>query len=380
VIDGIRSFFGTTYYGNTIGDYLIAFLIVFAAFTAARIVRFILRRYLKKIADRLRIVDFEKFQSAAVKPLVLAIIFYGIYRAVSFLTIGKALASVVPLEAILRVLVIIIISYGIYRLCDILSQYLMSVAKKTETKLDDMIIPILRKSLKVLVVVLAILFSLQSLGFDVGTLIAGLGIGGLALALAARDSIANIFGSIMIFLDQPFKIGERILIDGTDGVVEEVGLRSTRIRTLTGHLVAIPNATIAGAKIENISKRPTIRMLTSIGVTYDTGYEKLQRAVQIIKDILARTENLMPDYFVFFDEFGESSLNIFIIFWVSKPDYWLFKGTCEKINFEIKRQFEEEGIEIAFPTQTIYLKQEKEKLDKLAPKYPPEPDTKVKTV
>jgi len=366
----IKEFLSREYYQNTIADYFVAFLIILCGFIAGRIVRYILDRYLKSAVEGTRLARLASVSDAVVKPVSFSISCIGIYYAVRYLTFNETIENLV--NNLLKVLIIVVVAYALYKLCDVLAQYFLAVARKTETKLDDMLVPIVRKSLKVLIVMLAALFSLQNFGFQVTTLLAGLGIGGLAFALAARDSIANIFGSIMIFLDQPFKIGERILVEGTDGVIEEVGLRSTKIRTLTGHLVTIPNNTIANTKIENVSRRPTIRMLTSVGVTYDTSYEKLQKAVQIIKNILSRTENLMPDYFVFFDEFGESSLNIFIIYWVAKPDYWLFKGTCEKVNFEIKRRFEDEGIEMAFPTHTVYIKQEKEKLDSLAPKFPPE--------
>ena len=377
MLDGFKDFLSREYYQNTIADYFVAFLIILCGFILSRVARYVLEKYLKKIVERTRLSKLAAVSSTIVKPVSFSIVCIGIYYALKSLTFDEAIEELV--NNLLRVLITVIVAYAFYRLCDVLAEYFSSIAARTETKLDDMLIPIVRKSLKVLIVILAVLFSLQNLGFgkQVTTILAGLGIGGLAFALAAKDSIANIVGSIMIFLDQPFKIGERILVEDADGVVEEVGLRSTKIRTLTGHLVTIPNNTIANTKIENISRRPTIRMLTSVGVTYDTSYEKLQKAVQIIKDILGRTEDLMPDYFVFFDEFGESSLNIFIIFWVSKPDYWLFKGTCEKVNFEIKRQFEEEGIEIAFPTRTIYLKQEKENLDSLAPKFPPEPHTET---
>ena len=131
-------------------------------------------------------------------------------------------------------------------------------------------------------------------GVKIGPLLASLGIGGIAIALAAKDSIANFFGTLTILFDKPFQVGERVTIDGHDGVVEDVGIRSTRIRTLTGHLVTIPNEKVVNSATENIPKRPGIRWLTNIGITYTTPPAKVERAVQIIESILKDHESMDP--------------------------------------------------------------------------------------
>ena len=152
-------------------------------------------------------------------------------------------------------------------------------------------------------------------------------------------------------------MGDRIVVGGTDGPVEEVGLRSTRIRTLDGHLVTIPNGTLAHEKIQNISKRPYIKRVANITVTYDTPPEKVERAVEIIKDLLENHEGMSPDLppRVVFNEFLDAALNILVIYWYSPPNYWDFLAFNQRINLEILRRFNEEGIEFAFPTQTLYL-------------------------
>jgi MscS family membrane protein len=179
----------------------------------------------------------------------------------------------------------------------------------------------------------------------------------MAVALAAQDSLKNLFGFIMIVLDQPFKVGERISFEGHDGVIEEVGLRSVRMRRLDGHLVTIPNQMAADKMIHNIARRPFISRLMDIGITYDTPVEKVKKAVEIVKDILKDHEGMNPDYppRVFFKDFKADSLNIFAIYWYFPPSYWDFMAHCEYVNLEILKRFNKAGIEFAFPTQTVYL-------------------------
>jgi MscS family membrane protein len=194
-------------------------------------------------------------------------------------------------------------------------------------------------------------------GKPMSTILAGVGLGGLAFALAAQDSIKNFFGSIMILLDKPFAVGERIVVDGYDGPVEEVGFRSTKVRTLTGHLVTVPNERAASSTIENIGRRPYIRRTLGVTITYDTPPDKVERAVKIIEDLLNNHEGMNPDFppRVFFSDFNAASLNIVVFYWYHPPDYWQFLAFSQDFNLKLMRAYEEEGIEFAFPTQTLYL-------------------------
>jgi Small-conductance mechanosensitive channel len=164
----------------------------------------------------------------------------------------------------------------------------------------------------------------------------------------------------MIILDKPFKIGDRIVTQGYDGVVEQIGFRSTRVRTLTGHQVTIPNEKMAGVSVENIGRRPSIRRLTNITITYDTPIEKVEKAVAIIREILENHEGMDPEFppRVYFNEFNDASLNIMMIYWYFPPNYWDFLHFSEGVNLKIMRAFEAEGIEFAFPTTTTYLAQD----------------------
>jgi MscS family membrane protein len=216
-----------------------------------------------------------------------------------------------------------------------------------------------RTAVRVTLVVAAALIWLDNIGFKVSTLLAGLGVGGLAFALAAQDTLRNLLGSIMILLDKPYKVGQRIVVKGHDGVVEEIGLRSTRMRLLTGHQTTIPNDEMAKIDIENIGQRPHIRRLANIGITYDTPPEKIEKAVDIILKILDNHEGMDAEFppRAYFSEFNPYSLNILVLYWYHPADYWGYMQYSQWVNLQIAREFHKEGIKFAFPTQTTYLSQ-----------------------
>ncbi|MBC2709976.1 MAG: mechanosensitive ion channel family protein [Desulfosarcina sp.] len=216
-----------------------------------------------------------------------------------------------------------------------------------------------RTFLKIVVVLFFVLLWLDNIGFDVSKVFAGLGIGGLAVALAAQDTLKNFIGSIMILLDKPYRVGQRIVVKGHDGIVEEIGLRSTKMRLLTGHLTTIPNDEMARTDVENIGRRPHIRRLTNISITYDTPKEKVEKAVSIILEILDNHEGMDAEFppRAYFNEFNPASLNLLVLYWYHPADYWGFMQHSQQVNLQIMQRFEEEGINFAFPTTTTYLTQ-----------------------
>jgi len=196
------------------------------------------------------------------------------------------------------------------------------------------------------------------MGYNITSLLAGLGLGGLAVALAAQNTLSNVFGAIAIFVDQPFRVGEQVQLEGFSGTIEVIGLRSTRLRTFDGTLVTFPNSLVANAKIENMTARPTRRTHFTIGVTYDTSYEKLQKGVEILRDVMSAHSGTHGCR-AYFNSYGDFSLNIMAQHWSKHMDDYEAHLKClEDINFEILKRFEEEGIEFAFPTQTLYVKSE----------------------
>lgn len=250
------------------------------------------------------------------------------------------------------------VAFFVYSLVDVVDYAITHLTAKTHTKMDDMMAPMVRKSLRVVLVVLALVHVAEILsGEPIATVLTGLGVGGLAVALAAQETIKNFFGSLVIFADKPFELGERVVVGGHDGTIEEVGFRSTRIRTLDGHLVTVPNGELANQMIQNIGKRPFIKRVMNVTITYDTPPEKVQQAVDILKELLDNHEGMDPEFppRVFFNDFNDCSLNILVIYWYHPPAYWDYLAHAERLNMELLKRYNEAGIEFAFPTQTLYV-------------------------
>ncbi len=253
------------------------------------------------------------------------------------------------------------VAYALYRLVDIVEYFLEYLTSKTATKLDDMLVPVVRKSLRFTISMISGLYVAQCIfgSENIKVILASAGIGGIALALAAKDTIANFFGSITIFADRPFQVDDLITIDGKTGSIKEVGFRSTKLRTLQGHLVTIPNSTIANSILENIGDRPFIRRTTNLTITYDSGVSKTELALRLVKEILAGVEEINTDSNypprVYFSAFNDCSLNLYMSYWVKPADYWVYQRVNELVNLSILRRFEASGIDFAFPTQTLHI-------------------------
>ena len=346
--------------GNSLWQWLALLGILLASFVVGKTVAFLLERHGAKLRDsgRLRVVGrIFGFVAGPIKMFCLAI---GLYVAGLVLTLDAKLESL-WLKTCAAVAVIAT-AWVVFRMVDVVEDLLQRLTSKTDTQLDDQLVPMIRKTLRVFVVIVTALLIAQGIyEWDIGPLVAGLGIGGLAFALAAKDTIANLFGSVTIFTDRPFQLGDRIKIKGHEGTVEEVGFRSTRIRTLVGHLVTLPNAVITNEAIENVSKRPSIKRVLNVTVTYDTSPEKLRRAVDILREMLAaRMEHFPPGNppRVHFSDFNADSLNIVVYYWYAPAEWWDYMEFSEAFNFELLTRYNDEGIEFAFPTQTLYVKQD----------------------
>ena len=340
---------------NELWRVLALFGIILLSLILGRIIKFILINYGATLEKRERFVAATTLSSIA-KGSIFLIAALGITFGISFLHVKEKAGEI--LTTLTSILTTIGIGYMIYWLIDVPSSWLSNLAEKSESKLDNMLVPLVRKGLRISLVVLIIVQILQILSDKpITSIIAGLGIGGLAVALAAQDTLKNIFGSVILFVDKPFELGDRVVVDSHDGPVEEVGLRSTKIRTLEGHLVTVPNGELANKTIQNIGKRHYIRRVANITITYDTPPEMIDRALEILKELLENHEGMNPDFppRVFFNEFNADSLNIMVIYWYHPPDYWSYMTFCERFNKEVFRRFNEEGIDFAFPTQTIYL-------------------------
>lgn len=340
-------------------------LSILAAYIVGKIIGIGFNRF----ADRLKKKDRHAtaaLMQATGSTMGFFLLVVGVAFGLRFVNIPDAFQSVAKM--IVDILFACVGGLFAWRLVDVATAAFETYASKTPSKMDDMLAPIIRNGLRVVVVVLFAVQVVQIASHqELSSVLAGLGIGGLAVALAAQDSIKNIFGSIIIIGDKPFMIAERIMVDSVDGVVEQVGLRSTRIRTLSGSLVTIPNGELANKTIENLGRRERLRRTFDITLTYDTTPEKMRRAKEIVQEILSvgpnqggRTEDgdvqnpAFPPR-IFFSEFASCSLNICVYYWYNSTDYWSYMAYGEWFNLELLKRFNAEGIEMAYPTQTLFL-------------------------
>lgn len=243
----------------------------------------------------------------------------------------------------------------VYLAVEAVGDVLGDFVAKTESPMDDQLAPFATKTLKILVVVLGTLMIVQGFGLNVVSLLAGLGLGGLALALAAQDTAANVFGSITILFDQPFKKGDLVNVNGVTGTVEDIGFRSTRIRTAGNSLVAVPNAIIAKEKVENIGARAARRVSHDLGIHYDTPAETIVLFCKNVRAIIEKEEKVDPSNIqVFFNRYGDSALNIMIVFnaRVATQDAELV--IQERVLLEILNLAKSMNIVFAYPTRTVY--------------------------
>lgn len=243
-----------------------------------------------------------------------------------------------------------------YKLVDVFSLYLESLAGKGESNLDNHVIPLIRKVLRVFVVVVGGLFILQNLDVNITALLAGISIGGLALALAAQDTLKNFFGSLMIFIDKPFSVGHWITSGDIDGTVEEVGFRSTRIRTFRNSLTYVPNGKLADSTIDNHGLREYRRFFFHIAITYDTPPDLIEVFVQGLRKIVDTHPNTRKDFYIVeFNDMGDFSLKIMFYIFFAVPTWPEELKARHEVLIEIVRLAEKLGVRFAFPTQTLHM-------------------------
>jgi MscS family membrane protein len=299
---------------------------------------------------------------AAAKPLSLFILVYGVYAALSPLfgqfegpgstnLVRSVAAGFTDLAGTVAVL------WLFYRLLRGIEGQLRRQVSM-EPRVEELLVTLVGKTLRIVVIVLGAILIIQNVtGLEIAPLLASLGLGGLAVALAAKDTIANFFGTLAIIFDKPFHVGEHIRFDKYEGVVESIGLRSTQIRTFDGALVSIPNEKAASSGVENVGRRPTIRWHTNLGLRYDTPPDKVGRAVEIVTEILADPAHMNPTLppRVFFNGFNDWTLNIAVFAWFEPALWWDYQAWLQDKCLRIMRSFAQEGIEFAFPTRTLFV-------------------------
>jgi MscS family membrane protein len=232
-------------------------------------------------------------------------------------------------------------------------------ADQTENKFDDLLIPLLRVALRFIWAGIGLLALAKFLEYDITPLLTGLGIGSLAFALAAKDTIENLFGSVSIILDRPFQIGDWVVIDKVEGEVEKVGFRSTRIRTFYNSVITVPNSNLIKAVVDNMGQREFRRINVTLGLTYQTPAHKVTEFCEGVRNIIMKQENTRKDYFqVWFKNFSASSLDIMLYCFFVVPDWTEELRAREKLLLDIYTFAEEIGVSFAYPTQTLFIEKE----------------------
>ncbi len=339
---------------------LLAFAFVIGGFILRAILNAVVTRRLLDLASKTETEADDMAGEALINPLGLILPVVGIYLAIRILLkvqpewLGSA-------DRTFKVVSILVLTWTAFRLIDAVTVLLRELAQRTESRLDDQIVPLVRKGLKTFLGILAFILIAQNLGYSVSGLLAGLGIGGLALAMAAKDTLANLFGSIMILIDRPFHTGDWITFSGGDGVVEEIGLRSTRVRTFAKTVISVPNQALANATVENHSLMPKRRIKFTLGVTYDATVDQVSGLVTNIEDYLKNNSDIDQEFMlVKFTTFNDSSLDLFVYCFTVTTDWTQHLSVRQDVNLKVMTLVGEMGMSIAFPTQTVHLVEDRD--------------------
>jgi MscS family membrane protein len=353
LVDVILELFNVSSSGNTPAHYAISVLFLVAALLARRIVTGIVFVQLKKLAAKTETTLDDKLFPALEAPAAALVMVTGIFAALKVLKLSEQSDAYINNGS--TVAFSLVIFWGLWRALGALLDHGHEVALQKGLGIAGFM-PWIKKTIFSVFIVVGVLLIVQNLGYDVKALLAGLGIGGLAFALAAQDTLANVFGSIVVAIDQPFKIGEAVKIGGNVGTVEDIGMRSTRIRLVDKSLMIIPNKTVAAETITNFSRFTRRRIEQVIGLTYDSKPEQLEAIVDELRELIrAQPEVDKNSVMVFFRDFSASSLDLWVVYETADPDFQKSMRLRQRVNLAIMRTLDTRRLSMAFPTQTIQL-------------------------
>jgi len=328
-------------------------LIVIAAILLRRFVTNIIFNQLKKLAAKTETTLDDKLFPALEEPAATLVMVLGIFAALTVLQLSESVDHLITNAATVSVLGVVL--WGFINAGGAILDHLEEIAHGRHMTVATFM-PLIKKTLFVFSVIIGILLIADSLGAKIGVFLTSLGIGGLAFALAAQDTIANLFGSLVVVMDQPFKVGDVVRIGAAEGKVEDIGLRSTKIRTGARTLIIIPNKSVASEPITNFTRMPQRRVDQVLGLTYDTTPEQLETIVKDIHRILRGDPEVHQEKIVAsFAGFGVSSLDIQIVYFASEPNWEKHMELRERINLALMRAVAARGLSLAFPTQTVLL-------------------------
>lgn len=349
----VNEILDNTLFGNPLNEWLIALAWFGGSIVVSRVMHWISERMLKPLAARTASKLDDLLIDTLQEPVSFAIVIIGMWHGYDHLDFGVSVQA--WMQKVFSILVTLNVTWLIVRFIDALIREVLIPYSERSKGTMDQVMPIIRTSIKVILWSLGLVSALNNAGYDVGAMLAGVGIGGLALALAAKDFAANIFGGITVFVDKPFKVGDRVIIAGFDGFVKEVGLRSTRLQTLAGRIVTIPNMKFTDSTVENITMEPSRRVKITVALTYGTTADRIREAEAILAEICEEHPFTEESYLIWFEEFAAYSLNVSMIYYIQKEGSVL--GVQNEINLAILERFNAAGLDFAFPTQTVYHQQ-----------------------
>lgn len=346
----IYSILNSVYWGNTLESYIIAFLIIIGSSILAKLFKIILETRLEKIVKSTPNKVDDLIVEIILRPIVFLITIVGIYFALQYLNF--------PLEfqkwtkIILIILVSIKITFSLSHIFRLIVDYYFDNNLKLNSNTNLRYIT--KKIITILLWVFVLILIATNLGYNLNSVLAGLGIGGIAIALAVQNVLGDLFGSISIFIDQPFQIGDFIVIGDKKGTVKSIGMKTTRITTLQGEELVIPNAILTSTDIQNFRKMKERRVSFQIGVLYETPLAKLKKIPKIIEEIISHQEQCRFER-THFALFGEFSLVYEIVYFVNSGEYMDYMNIQQAVNLEIMEAFAKEKIEFAYPTQKVFV-------------------------
>ena len=343
--------------GNNYGyDYLMA-LVSFIVFVVALLIfKGAIIHRLKKLAKKTK-TEFDDNLIKFINGLHWHFyVFLSLFISLQFVTISASMDKFLN-----HIFIIFVVYYSVkflQNIFDFAADKLKQKGKKEEAEHYSSVIEVLKKVVKGVLWAVAVIIVLSNFGYNVSTLAAGLGIGGIAIAFAFQAILGDIFASFSIYFDKPFKVGDFIIIGNDMGTVKHIGIKTTRIQTLQGQELVMSNKELTETRVNNYKKMQKRRIAFTFGVEYGTKLKKLEKILEVVKEIFKKIKIADLDR-VHFKQFGDFSLNFEVVYYVNKPDYLVYMDTQQEINFALKEGFEKEGIEFAFPTQTLFVKKAK---------------------
>jgi len=345
----MNNFLDAKYWGNTVEDYIIAVTIILLTIIISQTIKKIVLTRIQKRSEEESKRRYQFISKSINRFLIPALYFGAIYVALEFLSFGKTSGKII--EIVYEVLLtIFVIRFSIAALGYFLGKYFEEKRGREEGKRLKPLISFLN----FLIWITGSLFLLDNLGFQISTIVAGLGISGIAVALAAQAILGDLFSYFVIFFDRPVEIGDFITFDDKAGTIEKIGIKTTRVRSLSGEQLIVANSKLTNSILHNYKRMENRRVVFNLGVTYQTKSKQLKMIPGIIKSIIEKQELVEFDR-AHFQSFGHSSLNYEIVYYILSADYTKYMDIQEKINLEIYEQFEKFGIEFAYPTQTLYI-------------------------